>query len=207
MSTTKPAPPLGNIPPSVPSKDNNDPQVDYVVIFQGRPSKYIKSKEKVPASESSKIASEYQRIIQQIHSVGLQTTTREGKPSSGQVLIFVRAPDEILIQSGREEGLSDYLHDVKSSLEPTSTSSLSRSSSMGRSAVKSQAQTFTSAERARHTYDLLTLPAPHGAGLLVGSKEYPNLKDMTPLHDPNYNQAWLKRWSKMSSVFQIGISE
>lgn len=191
----------------MPSKDNSDPQVDYVLVFQGVPGKYVKAKEPAPRAETAKIASEYQRILERIHAFGLQTTSREGKPASGNVLIFVRAPDEVLIQSGREESLSDYLHDVKSSVEAASTSSLSRSSSMGAGAIRSQAQTFTSAERARHTYDLLTRPRPHGAGLLVGTKEFPSLKDMTPLHDPVYNQEWLKRWAKLGSVLQISAAE
>ncbi|UZJ55207.1 hypothetical protein CBS101457_004527 [Exobasidium rhododendri] len=207
MSVTEHAPALQSLPPDVPSKDNGDPQVDFVIVFQGVPTKYLKTKEKAPASETSQIASEYQQILKQIQSVGLQSTTREGKPSSGKVLIFVRAPDELLIQRGREESLSDFLHDVKSSVEPASMSSLSRSSSMGKGAIKDQAQTFSSAERARHTYDLLTLSAPRGAGILVGSKEYPNVKSMSPLHDPIYNQAWLKRWANLSSALQINIKE
>lgn len=194
--------------PTSPRKDDsNDPQVDCVLVFQGLPTKYVKSKEKVPDSTRSKTAAEYQKLLDKIQSVGLQTATREGKYGSGQILIFVRIPDAVLIQCSKEESLSDYLHDVKSSLESSTTSSLSRSSSMGKNAIHSQADAFSSADRARHTYDLLTHPAPKGAGILIGSGDYPNLKDMTPIHDPVYNSTWLKRWSKFSSVLQIDLEE
>lgn len=202
------APTLDSKLPMIPNKDNNsDPQVDYVLVFQGVPLKYVKSKEKVPESERSAIASEYERLLKEIHSVGLQTTSREGKPASGQILIFVKVPDAVLVQCSKEESLSDYLHDVKSSLQSSSTSSLSRSSSMGKSAVHSQAVSFSSAERTRHTYDLLTFPKPKGASILLSSKEYPNLKDMTPIHDPDYNKEWLIRWSKFSSALRISNAE
>lgn len=190
-----------------PPKDGSDPQVDHVLVFQGVSKKYLNSKDKVPEEEQSKIAAEYEKLIHKIHSVGLQTTSREGKFGSGQVLIFVRIPDEILIQCGKREMLFDYMHDVKSSVEPASTSSLTRSSSMGKGAVSSQAQSYSSAQRARYTYDLLTRPKPIGANILIKSKQYPNLVDMTPLHDPQYNQDWLKRWSKFSSAIQISYTE
>ena len=198
---------LSSVAPSVPAKDGPDPHVDYVLVFQGVPAKLLKSKQKTPESERSKIASEYEKLISLIHSVGLQTTTREGKLGSGQILIFVRTPNEVLIQCGKREMLFDYMHDVKSPVEPASTSSMSRSSSMGKGAVSSQAQTYSSAQRARFTYDLLTLPKPRGVGIILGSGQFPNLKDMTPLHDPEYNQNWLKRWSKVSSALQISNSE
>lgn len=199
---------LDSKPPAVPAKDNNnDPQVDFVLVFQGVPLKYIKSKEKVPESEQNAIGSEYNRLLKEIHSVGLQITSREGKPGSGQILVFVKIPDAILVQCKKEESLSDYLHDVKSSVQSSSTSSLSRSSSMGKSAVHSQATFFSSAERTRHTYDLLTFPKPKGASILLSSKEYPNLKDMTPIHDPAYNKEWLTRWAKFSSALWISNAE
>jgi anoctamin-10 len=190
-----------------PSNDSSDPQVDFALVFQGVPAKYLKTKEKVPESIQSKITAEYEKLLEKINSVGLQTSTREGRYGSGQVLIFVRIPDAVLIHSGKEESLSDYLHNVQSSLEPSTTSSLSRSSSMGKSAVHSQAEAFSSAERVRHTYDLLTRPSPKGAGILVKSSTYPTLMDMTPVHDPEYNKTWLHRWSKFSSVLRINSKE
>lgn len=72
---------------------------------------------------------------------------------------------------------------------------------------------LTQSKRARHVYELITrspkstsssLP---GAGVIVGSEDFPHVVDMTPLHDPQYNQDWLKRWSKTSSMINISVRE
>lgn len=39
------------------------------------------------------------------------------------------------------------------------------------------------------------------------SEEYPHLVDITPLHDPSYNRAWLKRWSSWSSFLAINFHD
>lgn len=65
-------------------------------------------------------------------------------------------------------------------------------------------------------YTLLTLPSTpvtsdgitrRGAGLRIKSTEFPHLVDMTPLHDPAYNKAWLQRWSSSKSVLAINVTD
>lgn len=84
------------------STPENTPEVDFVLVFEAVPKKYLKPG-KVPSTEKNAIAREYQKLVDAITSVGLQVTSREGKVGSGQVLIFVRAQDEALVKIGREE--------------------------------------------------------------------------------------------------------
>lgn len=208
MSASDPAPALGNVPPAVPAKDTGgEPVVDFVLVFEARDPKLIKAKKQPSAADKQARSSEYERLIGAIRSVGLQATARGSSHSESDVLIFVRAPDQTLVASGKLESLHDYLHGVKGNVEPEGTNSLSRSSSLGSDPVRTQAQAFNGADRVRYTYDLLTRPKPHGAHLLIGSKEYPHLKDMTPIHDPAYNRDWLKRWSDVKSMLQISVKE
>lgn len=84
------------------STPENTPEVDFVLVFESIPKKYLKPG-KVPPAEKSAIAREYQKLIDAVSDVGLQVTSREGKVGSGQVLIFVRAQDDALVKIGREE--------------------------------------------------------------------------------------------------------
>lgn len=114
------------------------------------------------------------------------------------------------------DSLIDYLHGVRTPFEPAS-SSLGRTSSLPAGAAHSLATShYSPADRLRHLYTLLTLPATpvtsegitrQGAGLRLKSDEYPHLIDMTPLHDPDYNRAWLKRWGSSKSIMSISISD
>lgn len=178
-------------------------QVDYVLVFEAIPKRFLKAG-KVPTSEKTSLTREYQSLVQRIESVGLQVTSRPGKVGSGQVLLFVRGHDSALVKVGKEENLIDYLHGVRTRFEPSS-SSMGRSSSLPKGSTHSLAVSqFSSAERLRHMYTLLTLPATpatsdgitrQGAGLRLKSEEFPHLVDMTPLHDTGFNRSWLKRWT------------
>ncbi len=86
-----------------------------------------------------------------------------------------------------------------------------RSSSL-QGASQSSSLHLTPASRLRLVDSLLTLPdlathavkdagkeqVPSGAGLRVGHPDFPRLVDMSAIHDPVYNKAWIKRWSHTS---------
>lgn len=117
------------------------------------------------------------------------------------------------------DSISDFLHGIPSALaSETSTSS------------SAPHHSFSPASRARLVHSLLTLPPSaastseksnqdadagavaqgslHGAGLTFnGSKEFPNLIDVTPLHDEAYNRSWLNRWSSLSSTLALNNEE
>lgn len=200
---------------SAPNGGAQDPEVDFVLVFESVPKRFAKAG-KVPASVKSEIAREFKLLVDRIQDAGLQVTSREGKAQSGTVLLFVRGNDRALVKIGREEGLIDYLHNVRTNFEPAS-SSLARTSSLPKGSTHSLAQSqFSPADRLRHLYTLLTLPATpvtsdgitrRGAGMRVKSEEFPHLIDITPLHDPAYNRSWLKRWNSSKSFLSISVSD
>ncbi|PWN51017.1 DUF590-domain-containing protein [Violaceomyces palustris] len=208
-----------------------DPQVDYLLVFQAVPIKNIRSKTRVPSTEKAKISNEYSRIIARIRSVGLNVTSRNAQNKAGTVLLFVKAPLAVLNQFAAHERLNDHLHGVFS---PNPSLEDSSPSVKGKEQQQPPLETFTPATRIRYVHALLTSPpvktaggggeagekgdpgsqpssVPGGAGLVIKSSEFPHLVDMTPLHDPAYNSAWLKNWAKVSSprnvLFGIGASD
>ncbi|CAO1627089.1 unnamed protein product [Jaminaea pallidilutea] len=210
-STAAPAP----VEKDKQASGNSEPDVDYVLVFEAIPKRYLKPG-KVPAAVKNDLAREYQLLVTRIQDVGLHVTSREGSVDSGHILLFIHGTDKTLVKIGREEGLIDYLHGVRKPFEPAS-SSLQRSSSLPKGSTHNLATSqFSPADRLRHMYTLLTLPAHpvtsegitrRGAGLRVKSEEFPHLVDMTPLHDVSYNTAWLKRWGSKSSIFSINVTD
>lgn len=196
----------------VPQSHPDTQVADYVLVFQHVAKKYLRASVKVPASEKAKIASEYENLVQRLRATGLQITSREGARGSGQILIFVKADAQLLHRLAHQEALCDYLHGVLSvQPPPPRSSSLTGASSSG--TTSPSALHLTPASRLRLVNSLLTLPtlasdavkdasgksqASAGAGLRLGSADFPHLVDMSPIHDPLYNSAWLKRWSHTS---------
>nr|CDI55310.1 related to IST2-Plasma membrane protein that may be involved in osmotolerance [Melanopsichium pennsylvanicum 4] len=175
--------------------------------------KYLRASTKVPASERSSVAVEYQSLISRIKSTGLKVTSRDGAKRSGQILIFVKADDRLLTKLARQEALSDYLHGVLSIEPPPPRSSSLEAENKTKNSSASPLH-LTPASRLRLVDSLLTLPnltsdavkdasggksqVPSGAGLRIGNKEFPHLVDMSAIHDPAYNSSWMKRWAHTS---------
>lgn len=203
----------------VPQSTPDSQIADYVLVFQHISKKHLRSSTKVPASERAKIAAEYDSLISRIRGTGLQVTSREGAKGSGQILIFVKADAQLLHRLARQEALSDYLHGVLSVQPPPP-----RSSSLQGSHHSSSLH-LTPASRLRLVDSLLTLPdlashavkdaggksqVPSGAGLRLGLAEFPHLVDMSAIHDPVYNKAWIKRWSHTSpakAFYGVGLED
>lgn len=196
---------MSSTAPSAASKE--ELAVDLVLIFEARNPKLLKAKKSPSAEEVKSTSAEYENLVSNLQHVGLDVTARQARNTPENVLILVRAPNAALVQHGKQESFADYLHGVQSNYEPAGTSSLSRSSSLGSTGIESQAKSFSQAERARYTYELVTRPRPNGADVRVGSKEFPHLKDITPIHDREYNTSWLKRWASIGSMIQISTKE
>lgn len=77
--------------------------------------------------------------------------------------------------------------------------------------VTSSGRIISPATRVRYVHELLSAPpaSEKGAGkrwasplaggdIFVGSKQFPHLVDMTPLHDRDFDQAWISAWSRVS---------
>ena len=206
----------------VPQSHADTQVADYVLVFQHVPKKYLRASAKVPASERAKIAAEYDRLIERIRSTGLKVTSRDGAKGSGQILIFVKADAQLLHRLARQEALSDYLHGVLSVQPPPPRSSSLQTPSSSQS--EGWSLHLTPASRLRLVDSLLTLPSlashavkdasktqvPSGAGLRIGHTEFPHLVDMSAIHDPAYNSAWMKRWAHTSpakAFFGVGLQD
>ncbi|PWY99963.1 hypothetical protein BCV70DRAFT_217012 [Testicularia cyperi] len=210
----------------IPHSTADSQLADYVLVFQHVAKKYLRASAKVPALERASIASEYERLVARIQATGLSVTSREGSKGSGQILVFVRADDQLVDRLARQEALADYLHGVLSVQPPPPRSSSLQGQSRG-GADQRPTLTLTPASRVRLVDSLITLPdltsqavqnqasssnakVPSGAGLRVGLPEFPHLVDMSAIHDPSYNAAWVKRWSHTSPakiLSGVGLSD
>lgn len=57
--------------------------------------------------------------------------------------------------------------------------------------------TITQAERLRNVYYIITRPfSNEGAGITAGKGDWVAVKSIFPLHDRNFNRAWIKNWSQ-----------
>jgi len=83
----------------VPVVNTRDPEVDFVIKFEGVPAKFLSSKTRAPAALLQGRAAELERLLARLRSVHLQCTTRAGPSGSGEVLIFLRVSNEILRQA------------------------------------------------------------------------------------------------------------
>ncbi|SPO29722.1 related to IST2 - Plasma membrane protein that may be involved in osmotolerance [Ustilago trichophora] len=211
----------------IPQSHPDSQIADYVLVFQHIAKKYLRASAKVPASERTKVAAEYEALIQRIKSTGLRVTSRDGAKGSGQILIFVKADMQLLHRLARQEALSDYLHGVLSVQPPPPRSSSLQQGNTTATSLQSQTSSLhlTPASRLRLVDSLLTLPnlashavkdasgksqVPSGAGLRVGLSEFPHLIDMSAIHDPLYNSAWMKRLSHTSpakAFFGVGLED
>ena len=77
-----------------------------------------------------------------------------------------------------------------------------------------QDEAFKPAQRVRYTQIRIAAPykdSPQkhrGAGISPKCAEFPHVMDMLPLHDKEFNRAWISSWSKMSlSSFFYGIGQ
>ena len=56
--------------------------------------------------------------------------------------------------------------------------------------------TLTQAERLRNVYYIITRPpSDEGAGITAGKGEWTAVESIFPLHDHEFNKAWIKNWS------------
>ena len=57
-------------------------------------------------------------------------------------------------------------------------------------------QSMTEAERYRVIYHMITGPREEGgAGITPKKGQWKNVESIFPLHDHNFNKAWIKKWS------------
>ncbi|KAI9841087.1 MAG: hypothetical protein M1837_000991 [Sclerophora amabilis] len=149
--------------------------VDYVITYS-----FIDT-------DKAKAEAQFEKLVQSLANVGLATEAREGGNSS--ILLFVKFGSERhLLGEAYRSRVKDWLHGVRPAApEKETQNSLS-------------SDPLTEAERLRIVYLLITNPRSEGgAGITPKRGEWETVESVFPLHDHEFNKAWIKEWS--SSYF------
>ncbi|KAF1953514.1 DUF590-domain-containing protein [Byssothecium circinans] len=149
--------------------------VDYVISYR------------FAKSDKATAIAKFEKLVEALASVGLQTEVRNGESHS--VLLFLRvASDEHLFGEVYRSRVRDWIHGVRAAAPPKET----------REAL--EAEPLYEAERLRIIYQLITNPvAEGGAGITPKEGEWENVESLFALHDNAYNKDWIKKWT--SSYF------
>ncbi|KAI5853032.1 calcium-activated chloride channel-domain-containing protein [Morchella snyderi] len=154
--------------------------VEYVISFR------------FDGAEKQKVEAQFEKLIAALDGVGLRTEVRDG--ANGNVLVFVRVRSEQkLVGEVYRSRVKDWLHGVRSAAPDKETQ---------RSLDK---EPLTEAERLRIVWQLITLPdSEGGAGITPKQGQWDLVESVFPLHDHEFNKAWMKRWS---TTWTIGPEE
>jgi hypothetical protein len=157
--------------------------VDFVFVYN------------IPPKERAEAEAGFERLIQALAGVGLATEVRHGNKNS--LFIFVKlASFDLLAQQVYRARLQDWLHGV-------------RSSAPDKDVKRSfEDEPITEAERLRLVYLMITKPTDDGgAGILPGADKWKYLDSVFPLHNHEFNKAWIQKWSKKYLLDQEDLDE
>ncbi|KAJ4305414.1 hypothetical protein N0V90_000945 [Kalmusia sp. IMI 367209] len=145
--------------------------VDYVIVYR------------FAKLDKAKAIAQFEKLVEALSSVGLQTEARNG--DSHSILLFVRvASDEHLFGEVYRSRVRDWIHGVRAAAPPKET----------REAL--EAEPLYEAERLRIIYQLITNPeAEGGAGITPKEGQWENVESIFALHDHAYNKDWIKKWT------------
>ncbi|KAF2019552.1 DUF590-domain-containing protein [Aaosphaeria arxii CBS 175.79] len=145
--------------------------VDYVISYR-----FAKTEKAVAVQK-------FEKLVEALASVGLQTEVRNGDNHS--VLLFIRvSSDEHLFGEIYRSRVRDWIHGVRAAAPPKET----------REALESEP--LYEAERLRIIYQLITNPVSEGgAGITPKEGEWKEVEALFALHDHAYNKDWLKKWT------------
>ncbi|RPA91933.1 DUF590-domain-containing protein [Choiromyces venosus 120613-1] len=149
----------------------NNHGVDYLISFR------------FGSIAKEKAEAQFEKLISALDSVGLKTEARDG--ANGSILVFVTVRSEQkLIGEVYRSRVKDWLYGVRPAAPDKETQ---------RSLDK---EPLTEAERLRIVYQLITLPVGEGgAGITPKHGSWNLVESIFPLHDHDFNKAWLKNWS------------
>ncbi|KAI9703547.1 MAG: hypothetical protein M1820_005851 [Bogoriella megaspora] len=146
-------------------------EVDYVIDFR------------FASTDRSEAVQQFEKLVHALGSVGLATEVRIGDEQS--LLVFVKvASEQHLFGEVYRSRVRDWINGVRAAAPKRETEE----------ALKEEP--LYEAERVRIIYQLITNPvADGGAGITPKEGEWENVVSVFPLHDHEYNKAWLKKWS------------
>ncbi|KAL1748206.1 calcium-activated chloride channel-domain-containing protein [Schizophyllum fasciatum] len=150
-------------------------EVDLVITFKTAANAKRLTKEDVRHAEG-----QYARLIKTLKKAGLQAVGRRGE-SLGDLLVFVKCPEQLLNSLVRRERNSDFLSGL-----PTNPAS-----------AASDASHLCHADRIRivHAY-IASSQADGGLGVNPGVPEWDKVDSIMTLHDPEFNELWISSWTK-----------
>lgn len=72
----------------------------------------------------------------------------------------------------------------------------------------SQPASLAPADRIRLIYEFITSTTSDGGlGIVPGSKDWTRVESITALHDQEFNDMWLRSWTRRQLGFGIGVVE
>ncbi|KAI9736231.1 MAG: hypothetical protein M1834_001117 [Cirrosporium novae-zelandiae] len=165
----------------------NNFNVDYVISYRfattGWSSLFGLAQPSSQLAEKEAAVISFQKLVQSLGEVGLDTEVRNGGNCS--VLVFVKvASDERLARLVYRSRVRDWLYGV-------------RQAQPDRETQKSLTlEPLTEAERFRIVYNMITGPRTEGgAGITPKEGDWKNVESIFLLHDHVYNKEWIKKWS------------
>lgn len=123
-------------------------------------------------------------LITALTKVGLATEVRNGNRNS--LFVFVRiASSDLLARQIYRSRLQDWLHGVRTN---------SPDSDVGKALEN---EPVTEAERLRLVYLMIIKPVNEGgAGIVEADGRWKYVDAIFPLHNREFNKAWIKKWSR-----------
>ncbi|KAI5778942.1 calcium-activated chloride channel-domain-containing protein [Geopyxis carbonaria] len=151
--------------------------VDFVISFA-----FSRAKDK-NESEAA-----FQRLLNALDAIGMRTEVRNGLEGKLLVCVRIRSTQKLIGEVYRSR-IKDWLHGVRPAAPDDETQ---------RSLDK---EPLTEAERLRIVYAMLTNPeSDGGAGITPKKGLWSLVDDIFPLHDTEFNKAWMKNWSTTWTV-------
>ena len=140
--------------------------LDYVIEFESR---------KDPARAAKQLAD----LITALSNIGLLTQVRPAA-TKGDVLVFVKCPRGRLIKEVYEARCRDWVNGIR----------------VAAPELNDATETIKDSERLRLVFLMMTAPKhEHGAGITPGFGEWDHVASIFPLHNRDFDRAWLRRWS------------
>ncbi|KAK9481053.1 calcium-activated chloride channel-domain-containing protein [Lipomyces japonicus] len=135
-----------------------------------------------PDPEPKIAIKQLQLFANQLVHAGFKFKIRLNKP--GSLLIFVRASDRLVIDASYQAQVKDWLHGIRTTLPDPPV-------------VKGKLDAnLPIAERLRLVHAKLTgALKDQGLGITPARGDWEHVESIFALHDPEFDKAWLKRWS------------
>ncbi|KAF7983670.1 hypothetical protein HWV62_19567 [Athelia sp. TMB] len=155
------------------------PHVDLVIVFK---TTTITLSKQQAREDAAKAEQQYSKLLTTLKQAGFLATGRRGQ-KDGELVILVSSPPRTLASLVHRERHSDFLSGLPTSSILEATKSF-------------EDGPLSAAERIRliHSH-IVSLPQDGGLGIAPQSDDWKYVDSIMPLHDSQFNHAWLKVWT------------